>query len=129
MTQEACRVPQGILLEMFGVFIIYPYLCPQKNKKTGRINMSTTALSGLLEYLYSTLSISNMRWVGEHLIEHAKKEEVAQLRPYTMEEIHERLDQSRREVLAGLSQDSEEMFRELEEEFAREENLLMDEAV
>ena len=82
-----------------------PYLCPQKNKKTGRI------------------------WVGEHLIEHAKKEEVAQLRPYTMEEIHERLDQSRREVLAGLSQDSEEMFRELEEEFAREENLLMDEAV
>ena len=106
-----------------------PYLCPQKNKKTGRINMSTTALSGLLEYLYGTLSISNMRWVGEHLIEHAKKEEVAQLRPYTMEEIHERLDQSRREVLAGLSQDSEEMFRELEEEFACEENLLMDEAV
>ena len=39
-----------------------------KNKK----NMSTAALSGLLEYLYGTLTASNMRWVGEHLIEQAK---------------------------------------------------------
>lgn len=26
--------------------------------------MSTTALTGLLEYLYGTLSVSNMRWGG-----------------------------------------------------------------
>lgn len=31
--------------------------------------MSTATLSNLLEYLYGTLSPSNMRWVGEHLIE------------------------------------------------------------
>lgn len=56
--------------------------------------MSTTALAGLLEYLYGTLSIKNMRWVGEHLIEHTKKEEAEQLRPYTMEEIDDMLDEA-----------------------------------
>ena len=42
--------------------------------------MSTATLSSLLEYLYGTLSPSNMRWVGEHLIEHAKKEEQEETR-------------------------------------------------
>ena len=46
--------------------------------------MSTSAWAGLLEYLYGTLSPSNMRWVGEHLIEFANKEESERLRPYTM---------------------------------------------
>ena len=49
--------------------------------------MSSTALSGLLEYLYSTLSTSNKRWVAEHLIESANREEKEQLRPYTMGEL------------------------------------------
>ena len=34
--------------------------------------MSTATLTSLLEYLFGTLSTSNMRWVGEHLIEQAK---------------------------------------------------------
>ncbi|MBQ6205251.1 MAG: hypothetical protein IJK46_14340 [Prevotella sp.] len=69
--------------------------------------MSTKALSGLLEYLYGTLSINNMRWVGEHLIEHAKKEEEERLRPYTMEEIDDMLDEAEAAFEAGeyLSQD------------------------
>ena len=46
--------------------------------------MSTATLTSLLDYLYGTLSPNNMRWVGEHLIEYAKKEESEQLRPYTM---------------------------------------------
>jgi hypothetical protein len=41
-----------------------------------------------------------------------------------MEEINARIDQAERESAAGLGQDSEEMFRELEEEFAREEQEL-----
>lgn len=49
--------------------------------------MNTTTLTGLLDYLYGTLTPDNMRWVGEHLIEHANKEEKEWLRPYTMEEI------------------------------------------
>lgn len=41
--------------------------------------------------------------------------------PYTKEEINARIDQAEREMAAGLGQDSEEMFRELEELFAHEE--------
>lgn len=43
------------------------------------------------------------------------------VKPYTMDEINARIDQSEREMAAGLGQDSEEMFREIEEEFLREE--------
>ncbi|MCR4848602.1 MAG: hypothetical protein K5920_07135 [Bacteroidales bacterium] len=39
-------------------------------------------------------------------------------KPYTVEEINAMIDQAERESAAGLGQDSEEMFRELEEEFA-----------
>ena len=91
--------------------------------------MSTTALQGLLDYLYGTLSPSNMRWVAEHLVMQADKVENPDLKPYTMDEINARIDQSLRDSAAGLGQESEEMFRELEEEFAREEELEMAEAV
>jgi hypothetical protein len=43
------------------------------------------------------------------------------LTPYTIEELHARIDQSLRDSAAGLGQESEEMFREMEEEFALEE--------
>ncbi|MBR4676489.1 MAG: hypothetical protein IKO99_00645 [Bacteroidales bacterium] len=43
------------------------------------------------------------------------------VKPYTIDEINARIDQSEREMAAGLGQDSEEMFREIEEEFLREE--------
>ena len=41
--------------------------------------------------------------------------------PYTMEELHGRIAMAERDAAAGLGQDSEEMFRELEELFSREE--------
>ena len=41
--------------------------------------------------------------------------------PYTIEELHSRITQAEREAAAGLGQDSEEMFRELDEIFSREE--------
>lgn len=72
--------------------------------------MSTTALSGLLEYLYGTLSISNMRWVGEHLIEYAKKGEAEQLRPYTKEEIDDMLDEAEAAFEAGDYLTQDEVF-------------------
>ena len=60
--------------------------------------MSTATLNGLLEYLYATLTPSNQKWLGEHLIEHAKHEEDP-LRPYTK-------DVTMREVLdIGLTID------------------------
>ena len=44
--------------------------------------------------------------------------------PYTKEEIYARIAQSKRDSAAGLGQESEEMFRELEDEFAKEDYLL-----
>ncbi|MBQ6747112.1 MAG: hypothetical protein IJR07_08725 [Bacteroidaceae bacterium] len=72
--------------------------------------MSTSALTGLLDYLHSTLSPSNMRWVGEHLIEFAKKEEREQLRPYTMQEIDDMLDEAEAAFETGDYQTNDETF-------------------
>ena len=72
--------------------------------------MSTAALTSLLDYLYGTLSPSNMRWVGEHLIEYSKKEESEQLRPYTMQEIDDMLDEAESAFDAGDYLTNEEVF-------------------
>lgn len=90
--------------------------------------MSETTLTNLLEYLYGTLTPSNMRWLGEHLIEHARIEN-EEVRPYTMEEINARIAQSERDSAEGRVFDFDEVIYELEEEFAREEAIEMDEAV
>ena len=77
-------------------------------------------MSNLLEFLYGTLTPSNMQWLGEHLIEHARNEE-ENLKPYTIEEINAMLDEAERNFEAGLGIPSEDVFRELEEEFEKEE--------
>lgn len=81
--------------------------------------MNTATLSSLLEYLYGTLSPSNMRWVGEHLIEQAQKEEQREevLTPYTREELLERAEEGRRQIAMGNYCTSEELFDALFEEF------------
>lgn len=86
--------------------------------------MSTATLTGLRDYLYDTLSPANLIWLGTQLAEYGYKQKEPSLKPYTMEEINARIDQAERDSAAGLGQDSEEMFRELEEEFAREEQEL-----
>ena len=50
-------------------------------------------------------------------------------RSYTREEIHAMIEESERQLAAGLYQDSEEMMRELREEFAEEDKLEMAEVV
>lgn len=77
--------------------------------------MSTTALTGLLEYLYGTLSVSNMRWGGEHLIEQANKKEKEEydLTPFTMEEIDAMLDESEAAFEAGDYLTNEEVFQRI----------------
>ena len=83
--------------------------------------MSTATLSSLLEYLYATLSPSNMRWVGEHLIEYAKKEEEEEaLTPYTREELLERAEEGRRQIAMGNYCTMEELLQELDEDFAED---------
>ena len=85
--------------------------------------MSEATLQGLLDYLYSTLTPDNMRWMAMHLMEHADSEE-ENLKPYTMEEINAMIDESERQIAAGLCQDHEDVFRELQEELEQEEHEL-----
>lgn len=82
--------------------------------------MSTTALQGLLEYLYGTLTPKNMRWVASHLIEHADQAEPEELKRYTMEEINAMLDEAEAEIRADKGTPHEEVMREWEKELARE---------
>ena len=75
-----------------------------------KINMSTATLTSLLDYLYGTLSASNMRCVGEHLIERSKIEEDEQLRPFTMNEIDNMLDEAEAAFAKGEYMTNDEVF-------------------
>lgn len=81
--------------------------------------MSNATLTNLLDYLYGTLTPSNMRWVGEHLIEYARKEEETPvLKPFTMEEIDAMLDEAERDFEAGEYLTHEEVFHHHKETVA-----------
>ena len=82
--------------------------------------MSTATLTGLLDYLYGTLTPSNMRWVGERLIERATKEEHTP-KPYTMEELNAMLDLAEADIAAGRTTPHEESMRRWQEKIARQE--------
>ncbi len=98
------------------------YFCTRKQENN--TIMSTATLSSLLEYLYGTLSPSNMCWVGEHLIEQAQKEEQREeaLTPYTREELLERAEEGRRQIAMGNYCTMEELLQELDEDFAVDNN-------
>ena len=80
--------------------------------------MSTATLTSLLDYLYGTLTPNNMRWVGEQLIEYANREENEQLRPYTMEEIDDMLDEAETAFEAGDYLTNDEVFHRHKERVA-----------
>ena len=87
--------------------------------------MSTTALQGLLEYLYGTLTPKNMRWVADHLIEHANQAEDSNLKPYTMEEINAMLDEAEADIAAGRVIPDEESMRSWREEIAQKREMAL----
>jgi len=93
------------------------------------MDMSTATLTSLLDYLYGTLTPSNMRWVGEHLINRAIQEEHTP-KPYTMEEINTMLDLAEADIAAGRTTPHEESMRKWQEKIAnKEKNLELAEAV
>ena len=57
---------------------------------------------------------SNMRWLGEHLIEYSKKEESELLCPYTMQEIDDMLDEAEAAFEAGDYLTNDEVFHHKE---------------
>ena len=97
------------------------------NKSTK--TMSTATLNNLLEYLYGTLSRSDMRWVADHLMEHANREEDYDLKPYTMEEINAMLDAAEADIAAGRTTPHEESMRQAREKIARKARMERKESV
>lgn len=83
--------------------------------------MSTTALTNLRDYLTGTLSPANMLWLSTQLADYAKKKEEAPLKRYTKAELNALLDEAEANIVAGNTIPSEEVWSELEEEFARED--------
>ena len=75
--------------------------------------MSEATLTNLLEYLYGTLTPSNQLWVADRLREHAEAEE---LKPYTIEELRERIAKSERDFADGNYYSHEEVMKMLDEE-------------
>jgi glutathione S-transferase len=72
--------------------------------------MSTSTLTNLRDYLYGTLTPANMLWLATELTERARKEENEQLRPYTMEEIDDMLDEAEAAFEAGEYLTQDEVF-------------------
>lgn len=81
--------------------------------------MSSTALQGLLEYLYGTLTPKSMRWVADHLIEHAALAEEPAPKRLTMEEVNAMIDEAEANIAAGRGIPHEESMRRWKEEIAR----------
>lgn len=90
--------------------------------------MSEATLTSLLEYLYGALTPSNQRWLAMHLIEHADVKEKEDLKPYTIEELHERIAKSERDFAEGRYFTDEEVFADLDE-YEKHEELQYDRAV
>jgi len=84
-------------------------------------------LNNLLEYLYGTLSRSDMSWVANRLIEHLEKSEEEPLKPYTIEELHERIRQSEADFAAGRYTPAEDLFRKWGMELDEEEERVLEE--
>ena len=88
--------------------------------------MSTATLNNLLEYLYGALSRNEMSWVANHLIEHLEKSAEEPLKPYTIEELHERIRQSEADFAAGRYTPAEDLFRKWGMELDEEEERALD---
>jgi len=82
--------------------------------------MSTAVLNNLLTYLTSTLSRSNMKWLGEHLIENAQasgvKKSAKKNEYYESDQFYKDLDDAEADIAKGAgkvvmtSQDLESLF-------------------
>jgi hypothetical protein len=83
--------------------------------------MSTATLTNLRDYLTGTLSPANMLWLSSQLADYAKKMEVTPLKRYTKAELNAMLDEAEANIAAGNTIPSDEVWRELEEEFAKED--------
>ena len=92
--------------------------------------MSITTLTNLRDYLTSTLSTDDMRWLVDEMENYMHGSDDT-LKPYTMEEVNAMLDEAEANYAAGKGIPDEEAWDEWEEDFARMEQkeLEMTEAI
>lgn len=95
------------------------YFCDMKDNDPKQYDQNNLVPSMASEpsLAYST---NNLRCIGDPLIEHAQSIS-EEKKPYTMDEVNEMLDLAEWNFEAGLGIPDEDVFRELEEEFAKEE--------
>ena len=73
---------------------------------------ATVSLEGILQML-RPLSADSKRWLASKLYEEVEEEE-EHLTPYTMEELHARIERSRANIKAGRVHTTEEVRRMIE---------------
>lgn len=86
--------------------------------------MSTTALSGLRDFLCGSLSFDNMIWLSEQLSGYVKEHNSANNPlPHTKEELNAALDEAERQFEAGEYVSNEEVIRWIDGELSKDEQL------
>ena len=85
-------------------------------------------MTKLLDLLKSTLTTSEIIWLVEEMKGYLRDSE-KDLKPYTVEELQERIAVSEQQFANGEYLDFDDAMREIEEEFAQMEELEMAEPV
>ena len=85
-------------------------------------------MTKLLDLLKSTLTTSEIIWLVEEMKGYLRDSE-EDLKPYTVEELQERIAVSEQQFANGEYLDFDDAMREIEEEFAQMEELEMAEPV
>lgn len=75
---------------------------------------ATVSLDSLWQ-LVQSLSDDNKKWLANKLMEGLNKREEKQLKPYSMEELLEMVDESQAEIEAGEGISSEEAHRRMKQ--------------
>ena len=78
--------------------------------------MNTTLLTNLRDYLFSTLTPSNLIWLGTQLTEYGNKKKEEPLKPYTMKEIFRMLNESEVQIAKGETLTDEQVWSKYEKE-------------
>ena len=92
--------------------------------------MSTTALTGLRDYLCGSLSLANMLWLSQQLADYVQQQQAYQnLLPHTKEELCAALDIAEKQFEAGEYVSNEEVIKGIDEELSKEDQLEMSLAV
>ena len=86
-----------------------------RNIKEESIMNATVSLEGILQML-RPLSADSKRWLASKLYEEVEEEE-EHLTPYTMEELHARIERSLADAKAGRVHTTEEVRRMMESKY------------